>query len=57
MMTNNSILTAVVATAVFAYATVITPTIGVAAERTVQLAGWAPSRGHYGPSASTRKPF
>ena len=44
-MANKSILTAVVATAVFAVTTVITPGISAAAERTVQLAGWGAKSG------------
>ena len=44
-MTNKSILTAVVATAVFAVASVIAPGTGAAAERTVQLAGWGAKSG------------
>jgi branched-chain amino acid transport system substrate-binding protein len=44
-MTSKSILTAVVAAAVFAVATVIAPGTGVAAERTVKLAGWGAKSG------------
>jgi branched-chain amino acid transport system substrate-binding protein len=45
MMNNRSILTAIVATAVFAGAAALMPTISAAAERTVQLAGWGAKSG------------
>jgi branched-chain amino acid transport system substrate-binding protein len=44
-MTNKSILTAIVAAAVLAITTVTAPGTGVAAERTVKLAGWGAKSG------------
>lgn len=44
-MTNKLILTAIVAGAVFAVTTVTAPGTGVAAERTVKLAGWGAKSG------------
>jgi branched-chain amino acid transport system substrate-binding protein len=44
-MTNKSVLTAIVVGAVLAVTTVAAPDTGVAAERTVQLAGWGAKSG------------
>jgi len=44
-MTNKSILTAIVAAVVLAGTTVMAPSTGVAAERTVKLAGWGAKSG------------
>ena len=44
-MNNKMILTAFVATTVLAVTTVTAPSTGVAAERTVKLAGWGAKSG------------
>ena len=44
-MTRKSILVAIVAAARFAVTTVTAPGTGVAAERTVKLAGWGAKSG------------